>query len=71
MARPLGRLNQFALRAEACRFALQVFGEREVSKSDMLDMIAFFERIQLEGAAALQGVYGAAPSVVQTLRVVV
>ncbi len=65
--RPLGRLSLIALRAEACRFALTAAGEG-ASKEEMLQWIALFERVQLDGTKALEGVYSG--PVVTPLRMV-
>lgn len=57
MARPLARLDLIALRSDACHLALTAVGEC-ASKEDVLGWVLFFERVQLDGAAALEGIYG-------------
>ena len=66
--RPIARLDMIALRHEACLMALTSAGEG-ATKEDVRGWAEFYERIQLDGAASLEGVY-AAPSV-RKLSVVV
>ena len=66
--RRLGRLDLIALRSEACHLALAAAGP-DATKAAMLEWISFYERVQLEGSFALEGVYSG--PVVTPLRIVV
>lgn len=65
--RPLSRTDTIALRNQACHLALAAAGEG-ATKAEMLEWVAFYERVQIDGAAALEGVYSA--PVVTPLRIV-